>query len=297
MWTWDHEDHFHYYRGTPAILGTVAGSGQAVIATSTSSTTGSAGIFFPETGEAVLLDVEALSHGEVRESFRLDLAPHAGLVAPLGSGGLVTVPDADGRVTSVRYHSSDGTPGEAAACLDASGAITTRVGLVIGCADGALLSTLDGGSPVFEHIPYPADPAAPAAVSFANREGRPTVAATAGEAGVWLLDTRERRWSLVPTSVPVARASAADDDAGRIVALDTEGRVRVLDESGAEFAVTDPLVSDPGDPAALLEVDAQRAYVSSPADGLVHEIAYADGARIARTFDIPVGALTAEVGR
>lgn len=246
-------DHFHYYRGTPSILGTVPGSGEAVIATSTSSTTGSAGVFFPETGEAVLLDVEALSKGEVRESFRLELAPHDGLVVPLGVGGLVTVADAAGRVTGLQYRSSDGTAGDSVDCVDASGAITTRVGLVVGCADGAVL------------------------------------------------DTRARTWTLVPTSAPVIAASAADDEAGLIVAVDAEGRVRVLDEAGAEQAVTDPLIADPpADAASLgavqLSVDAQRAYVSSPADGRVYELAYADGARVARTFDTPVGAST-EVGR
>lgn len=302
MWTWDHEDHFHYYRGTPSILGTVPGSGEAVIATSTSSTTGSAGVFFPETGEAVLLDVEALSKGEVRESFRLELAPHDGLVAPLGVGGLVTVADAAGRVTGLQYRSSDGTAGDSVDCVDASGAITTHVGLAVGCADGAVLATVEGGAPVFERIPYPPDAGAPAATTFANREGRPTVAAPAGDAGIWLLDTRARTWTLVPTSAPVIAASAADDAAGLIVAVDAEGRVRVLDETGAEQAVTDPLIADPpADAASLgavqLSVDAQRAYVSSPADGRVYELAYADGARVARTFDTPVGAFTVEVGR
>jgi hypothetical protein len=299
MWTWDHVDHFHYYRGTPSILGTVPGSGRAVVSTSNSSTTGSTGVFFPETGEAVLLDVEALSQGEVRESFRLDLAPHAGLVAPLGEGGVVTVPDASGRVTAVQHRTSDGTAGETADCLDAAGAITTRVGLVIGCADGALLVTAEGGSPVFERIPYPDGAGAPAATSFANREGRPTVAGVTGKAGIWLLDTRERSWTLVPTAVPVIAASAADDEPGHVLALDAEGRLRVLDETGAELAVTDPLVADPpADAGAVqLTVDAQRAYLSSPAAGVVHEIDYADGARIARTFDTPVGAFTVEVGR
>ncbi|WP_261164200.1 ABC transporter [Microbacterium sp. Marseille-Q6965] len=302
MWTWDHVDHFHYYRGTPSVLGTVPGSGEAVIVTSNSSTTGSAGVFFPETGEAVLLDVEALARGEVRESFRLELAPHRGLVAPLGDGGVVTVPDDSGRVTAVRHHSSDGAPGETAECLDAAGAITTRVGLVIGCTDGALLVTGEGGSPLFERIPYPAGATAPAATSFANREGRPTVAGLAGDAGVWLLDTRERSWSLVPTATRLVAASTADDEAGHLVVLDTEGRLRVLDETGAELALTEPVVAgaplDAGSPrAAHLTVDAERAYVTSPTDGIVSEIAYADGARVARTFEIPVGAFAVEVGR
>ena len=59
--------------------------------------------------------------------------------------------------------------------------------------------------------------------------------------------------------------------------------------SGEQLATTDPiLASTLGDPALepglTLSVDAQRAYVNAAADGVVHEIDYADGARVARSL-------------
>ncbi len=46
VWTWDHVDHFHYYRAEPALLGTVEGDGTATVATTNSSTTGGTGVSF-----------------------------------------------------------------------------------------------------------------------------------------------------------------------------------------------------------------------------------------------------------
>ena len=46
-----------------------------------------------------------------------------------------------------------------------------------------------------------------------------------------------------------------------------------------------------------VEVDISRAYVNSPAAGVVYEIDYADDARVARTLDVPGAALMVETGR
>jgi len=291
MWTWDHVDHFHYYRGTPSVVGTVPGEGDAVVATTNLSTTGSTGLFFADSGEAVLLDTEALSKRELVERFRLELEPQAGVLAPIGSHALLA---ADG---VVQVLSAEGEPsGPAADCVDPGGTITTRVGAVIGCADGALLATVDGDEVALETIAYPAD-AAPRATSFVNREGRPTVAALAGEQGVWLLDTRERTWTLLPAPAPLVQVTAVDDDAEHVLALAADGRVLVLDGSGAQLAATEPLV-DASQPGATLIADQQRAYLSAPAEGLLVEIDFADGARIARTFETATEpAFTALTGR
>jgi hypothetical protein len=58
--------------------------------------------------------------------------------------------------------------------------------------------------------------------------------------------------------------------------------------SGEELATTGPILAstlaDPGlAPHVTLTVDAQRAYVNAAADGVVHEIDYADNARVARS--------------
>ncbi|WP_228484727.1 ABC transporter [Microbacterium cremeum] len=296
-WTWDHVDHFHYYVAEPRIVGTVRGEGPATVATTNSSTSGGTGVFFADTGEAVLLDTEALSKGELAELFRLEVEPHDGLVVPVGSFALVTEaqsPGAAGAVAgTVTVHDESGmpVPGASAECADARGTITTRVGAVIGCADGALLATVDAGAVVLERIAYPEDATAPPATAFANREGRPTVAGLAGDAGIWLLDTRERSWTLLPAPAPLVQVTAVDDAAQHVLALSADGRVLVLDgATGAVLAETAPLVAESlatGAGAPLLIADQQRAYLNAPAERRLYEIDFADAARIAREFETP----------
>jgi hypothetical protein len=282
VWTWDHVDHFHYYRAEARVLGDVAGEGVATVATSNSSTTGGTGLFFPASGEAVLLDTEALSKGEIAERFRLAVEPGPGLVVPAGSFAAVAAGD------EVMLHAADGAAmGDPVACVDPADTITTRVGAVIGCRDGALLVTVEDEQPVVERIPYPAGSAAPRATAFANREGRPTVAGVAEGAGVWLLDTRERTWTLLPTTQPVLQAVAVDDKDANVLVLTADGSVRVLDgETGAERAASVPLVAASlaaGLPVNLV-ADQQRAYLNGPAEDRLWEIDFADGARVAREF-------------
>jgi hypothetical protein len=298
VWTWDHTDHFHYYRTEPRALGRVDGRGTATISTGMLSTAGGTGVFFPTSGEAVLLDNDALSRGKIQESLRLDVGPHDGLIAPLGDGAVVSQPDGRLRVVDADGGTIGGTE-----CAEASGTITTRVGLVVGCADGAVLATLDGDEPVLEHIAYPEDAAAPA-TSFAARKGRPTVAGLGDGSGIWLLDTRERSWQWVSTTSPVVAASAVDDADTHVVAVGDDGTGQVYDAgSGRRLAITDPLLAtalaDPQlAPGVTLTVDGQRAYVNAAADGVVHEIDYADGARVARSLQTSTRPVhVAETGR
>lgn len=293
VWTWDHVDHFHYYRAEPRLLGTVKGEGPVTVATTNSSTTGGTGLTFAGSGESVLLDTEALSKGAVVERFRLD---GGGLVVPVGSFALVGLGD------EVAVRSADGEPtGQSAACVDPGGTITTRVGAVIGCDDGALLATVAADGVVIERIPYPEDTTAPRAVAFANREGRPTVAALAGDDGVWLLDTRQRAWTLLPAPTPLAAVTAVDDADGHVLALAKDGRMLVLDAAtGAQLAATEPLVAESLSSGAgpALIADQQRAYLSAPAEHRMYEIDFADGARLARTFETASApAFVAETGR
>ncbi len=300
VWTWDHVDHFHYYRAAPSLLGAVKGEGAASVATTNSSTTGGTGVSFAGSGDAVLLDTEALSKGEVRELFRLEREPHDGLVVPVGSFALVTEPQ-DGGATDVVGHSSDGAEiGLREPCVDAAGTITTRVGAVIGCADGALLAHVDAGELVVERILYPAGTTG-AVTSFDNREGRPTVAGLAGSTDIRLLDTRARTWTLLTAPTPLVHVTAVDDADGHLLALAADGRILVLDgATGALLAETAPLVaaSLAAGTAPTLIADQQRAYLSAPAEHLLYEIDYADGARIARSFETDVEpAFVAETGR
>ena len=302
-WTWDHVDHFHYYLAAPVMLGQVPGRGPAPVATTSSSTTGSTGIFFAGSGEAVLLDTAAMSKGELVERFRLETAPHDGMAVPIGSYALVTQPQG-GVAASVSVVDEDGMPqpGAGADCTDARGTVTTRVGAVIGCADGALLATLVDGEVELERIPYPEGTTAPPATAFAGRDGRPTVAGPAGDQGIWLLDTRARTWTLLAVDRPIVQATAVDDEAQHVLALGADGRVLVIDgTTGALLAQTEPLVAeslatDAGSPT--LVADQPRAYLNGPAERAVYEIDFADAARISRTFETPTSpALLVVTGR
>ncbi len=292
-WTWIHGDHDHYYRGEPRLIGTLPGGGVATVASGLLSTAGSTGVFFAESGHAVLLDNASLADGEVVERFRVPTGADAGLVAPLDDGALVTIGD------ELVFHDATGVAsGWTTVCDEASGAMTTNVGLVVGCADGAVLATWDDDAPVFERIPYPGDAEAEPATAFDGRTGRPTVAGAAGTTGFWLLDTRALAWRYVATDVALARVAAIDDADGHVVALDVDGRMRVyLAGSGEEAAATEPLVSEV-DSSVSLSVDERRAYVNDAEGDTVIEIDFADGARIARTLETPTSPeFVTEVGR
>ncbi|MCZ0709162.1 ABC transporter [Microbacterium paraoxydans] len=301
VWTWDHVDHFHYYRAEPALLGTVEGDGTATVATTNSSTTGGTGISFSGSGDAVLLDTEALSKGEIRELFRIERTPHEGLVVPVGSFALVTEDDGEAGGSVVGHTAHGERTGLRESCVAPSGTITTRVGAVIGCADGALLAQVEDGAVVVDRIPYPEDAPAGAVTSFHNREGRPTVAGLAGPTDIRILDTRARAWTLLTAPAPLVQVTAVGDEDDTLLALAEDGRVLVLSAlDGAVRAETAPLVAESvaGGATPVLIADQHRAYLSGPAEHRLFEIDYADGARVARTFDTTdAPAFVAETGR
>ena len=313
-WTVPHGDHFHYYLATPRVVGTVEGTVSSGIPAVVASGTSRTALFFGETGTGIVLDGDALGSGSIEEIARIESAPHNGALVPVGELLLGTVADEAGISLAVQVYNGDGTAvaGEAsrADCAEFSGTITTNVGVVFGCADGVLLATEaeagEGSAAItFERIPYP-DGTAPAdrATAFDSRIGRPSVAAAAGTAGAWLLNTRERTLTLVPTDTPLLLASAVSDTAGMIVAVALDGRVLVIDPAtGLTVSATEPLLAASLADSELragvtLQVDASRAYVNAAAENLVYEIDFADGARIARSLPAPTTPVHfAEIGR
>lgn len=327
-WTWDHGDHFHYYRGTPRLVGSVPGSGPARVVGGPLATAGGTGVFFPGSGEAVLLDNAALAAGTPDELFRVSGTPHAGLLAPLGAGAIITEADDSGRITQLRALAADGTPSETTApCPDASSALTTRSGTVFACADGAVLGTVDADEQaVLERIPLSETSGAEAGAEagagadagaagfgtapteLAGRKGRPTVAGISAASGsgaspgFWRLDTRARSWHWTPSAVPLLHAIAVDDAEDHVVVLDAAGSVRVF-RGDTEIGATDPLLSaaelaPEARDRITLSVDAQRAYLGAADSGVVAEIDFADGARIARELRPAVAPVhLAETGR
>lgn len=291
VWTVDHQDHSHYYRAEPRTVGTVAGRGSAVVRPGSARTV----VAFPEQGRAVVLDTAALGRGEIAVTD--ELAGARGEVAAIGEV-LLVADAATGILTAV---APDGQEVARTDCVEPRGAATTRVGVVVGCAHGAVLATQPPRRPAqtaLESVPYPAGLEGLRAGEFRGRKGRPAVAAVAGDRGAWVLDTRARSWTLLESPVPLVQASAAADADGHVVGVAADGTVVVLTPDGGR-AVTVPLLATSlaaGAPGVELTVDAHRAYVNAPADGAVHEIDYADAARVARTFPSDA-AFLAETGR
>lgn len=308
VWTVDHEDHVHYYRADPAVVGEIEGRGTPTI----ESHDGYSALLFADSGDLALVSHRALGRGEIDTEW-VQLAPgDGGFAVPFG--GQLIVSQSTGSETQIRAISMSGKPqGDSlAACPSPQGAVVTRVGLVASCADGAVLVTEVDDALTAQHVPYPAGVAAPAGV-LDGRAGRQSVAGVAGAAatdsarteealtpapltsarravGAWRFDARDRAWVFLPSDTPLVRVSAVADDLQLSVAIDDAGRVRVLDEAGVLVGQSEPLVAESLADEAIrdevrLVVDAQRAYVFGPAEGTVFEIDYRDGARVARTFE------------
>ncbi|MDD7944479.1 hypothetical protein PUW79_07540 [Microbacterium sp. NE2HP2] len=298
VWTWNHVDHFHYYEAPSRILGELEGSGTPRTVTSDLGV----GVYFDDGdrgGEAVLLDFDALKKGDIVERFRLDLDAPGSLVAPIPGGALI----ADAGSGEIRRVDASGSELDTAPCVDPAGSIATNVGVVIGCADGAVLAVSDAAGTALESIPYPAGGPS-RALSFANREGRPTVAGRTESSAFWLLDTRERSWTAHDAGQPIVRVTAVDDADETVVALAADGSVIVISgATGEQLSRTEPLVAasvaDPALAAGVdLVADQRRTYLNGPAERTLFELDPADGGRVARSFATEhAPALFTETGR
>lgn len=281
-WLVDHGDHVHYYRAPIRAAGTHE-SGDVIAAASDSTVAA----LSSADGGATLLDRAALDNGEVGEiGWRAD-----GPAIPLGERVLVADP-ATGAVT-VRTREGAVESTLDAPCAEARGTAVTRRGAVFGCADGALVVTADGGAFAADKIAYPAPvPPAERAVAFTHRPNSATLAAEAGDRGVWVLDIRQKTWSFVPTGAVVAANTPGEGAA--LLTLAPDGVLRAYDVENGTEVKSAPLVT-PG-AAATIAIDTSRAYVNDPVARKVFEIDHAD-LRVARTFDLDISpGLLAETG-
>lgn len=297
-WTVPHGDHKHYYSAPPAVVGTITGENPGAVVTNGGSTA----VFFGD-GTVTAVDHADLAEGTIAPT-SFTVGAHRGAAVPFEGSYLVSRSDPGAELASgVGLYGADGKelPLPGADCAEPEGHAVTRTGVVFGCADGALLVTSDAGRITAAHLPYPAAgvPAdAGRAHSFDARPGSTEVAAVAGTAGAWHLDTATGTWRLLATDEPLAAAAAAGDGA-RVLALGNSGSMlSLLVADGALEASTAPLTGPSADtPAPALEINPERAYVLNEA-GAVLEIDYADGLRTARELDTDVSArLLVETGR
>lgn len=282
-WVVDHGDHVHYYRAEPRRPGTLDGA----VRSAHSDTVLAAAVL--DDGTTTLADRPALDEGAVRPGPAVE-----GTAFPFGGHLLVATPDSD----RIEVRTRDNAPVHTLTppCPDPGGQAQTRRGAVISCADGALL--VDEEDDVFtaEKIPYPAGTSGSAA-EFFHRGGSDVLVATR-DSRVLVLDLGERAWRSIRTG-PVTAATTAGAGTA-ILVLSPDGVLRAYDPvSGAETA-HNRVLAQPVDPAAppVLQVDTDRAYLNDPAGRQIHEIDYADGLRIARSFPLDIRPdLMVETGR
>ncbi|MFC4127045.1 zinc ABC transporter permease AztB [Nocardia rhizosphaerae] len=282
-WTVDHGDHKHYYAAPIRTIGTVDADAHAVAAHSDPAL---AAVVL-DSGQTLVFDRTALDQGSVPRARRVD-----GIAVPYGER-LVVADDA-GRVEVRPRDDSAGQP-LPAPCPQPRGQAVTRRGLVFGCADGALVVTRRDGEFAAEKIAYPA-PGADRATAFTHRPGSPTLTALAGRDGVWTLDIRKRTWSRLAIADPVAVNTAGESSA--VLVLTGDGVLHGLGpETGAAQARLELLPRDAAG-AATIQVDPARAYVNDTSGRMIHEIAYNDNLRAARTFAVDIApAHLVETGR
>ncbi|MEV0618961.1 hypothetical protein AB0I81_36975 [Nonomuraea sp. NPDC050404] len=286
-WTVDHGDHVHYYKAATRDLGTVAGKPPYQV-------TGDAAVtaVWSGDGTVTLFDRARMDKGELAETGRLT---GADAVVPYGERLLVATAGA----VQVKARTGEAA-GEAGACEEAEGTAVTRRGVVFGCADGALLVTGKDGEFEGVKIRYPDGTAAgERAKEFVQRPGSPTLAAKAGDTGIWVLDVTGRKWRLLKTGPVVAVCATGEDTP--VLSLTEDGVLHAHDpRTGKETAttklLTDPPTASPTQddpqpgsgqkavPSPVIQADTSRAYVNDPAGQAVHEIDYNDDLRRARTL-------------
>ncbi|MEV6062660.1 zinc ABC transporter permease AztB [Nocardia asteroides] len=313
-WTVDHGDHRHYYSAPiRAIGGESAGlstgadgrstdsegssgaAGEAPGSVGSSEAKGSPGsgerggawvsahsdavltVAVSEAGESSVFDRAELSAGTITPPRRIEgiAVPYAERLVVVDRAGQVTTRERDGSAAQT----------QPVTCADPRGQAVTRRGVVFGCADGALVVAQRDGAFVTEKIPYPAPPA-DRATAFTHRPGSTTLTALAGRHGVWTLDIRAKTWTLTPVADAVAVNTAGEG--APLLVLTRDGVLRGLDPvTGAETTRL-ALLTGPVDDNATIHVDPDRAYVNDARARTVHEIAYNDNLRVARTFPLDI---------
>lgn len=285
-WTFDHGEHYHYFATDPGEVGTLD-----VPAASVSASNVAAAVEAMD-GGVQLLNREKLGDRVIEPPPGLNIAADVAAAVPYGSR-LVTVTDA-GRVQVVGDAGATDLAGE---CSKPSWALPTRRAVVFGCETGAVRVTGGDGDLTVTAMPFPSGAPAQRPERMDHRDRADVFAGLSGGA-VWVLDSRQRKWTVIPVADAVATNTAGD---GTVLVLHRDGTLGAFDVNTRAETARVPLF--PGDiptegPQPVLEIDSDRAYVNNAAAREVYEIDYADGLRIARTLRTQaVPGLMVEAGR
>ncbi|MFJ8601440.1 hypothetical protein ACIREM_22530 [Streptomyces shenzhenensis] len=296
-WMVDHGDHVHYYSAAIRDVGELPVGREAQVRSDVVVTA-----VTDEDGQTVLYDRSKLEKGKIA-SPRTLAGTYTSAVVPYEEHLLAFVDEGRTAKLVVLDRKGERVASPDAECEEPRGDAVTRRGVVLGCADGALLVREQGGAFTAEKISYAEDvPAAERATDFRQRPGSDTLTAPAGHDAVWVLNVTERTWTRVETG-PVVAANTAGEGSPLLV-LEADGSLHGYDiVTGRQLARTTSLltgevrVGTAGN-APVVEVDRSRAYINDPDGKKVFEIDYNDDLRVARSFDLDIEpVLMAETGR
>ena len=131
-----------------------------------------------------------------------------------------------------------------------------------------------------------------------HHRDRADVFAGLADGHVWVLDSRQRSWVLIPAPEAVATNTAGDRTVLVLYRDGTLGSFDVNTRSETARVQIYPGVVPTQGPQPIVDIDSDRAYVNNGDDHEVYEIDYADGLRVARTFNTEVApGLMVESGR
>ena len=285
-WTFDHGDHYHYFATEPAVVGTLD------VPVASVSTSNSVIAVEGTNGAVQLLDRERLGAKEVEPPPGLEVGDDVTAVVPYGKR-LITVTDAG----LVRVVDDAGSTDLVGTCPTPSWSVPTRRAVVFGCATGAIRVTGGDGDLTVTAMPFPADAPAQRPLRMDHRD-RADVFAGVSEGTVWVLDSRQRKWTVIPVADALSANTSGD---GMVLVLHRDGTLSGIDVNTRTQTARVPLFPGgvPADgPQPVIEIDSDRAYVNDAAARQVYEIDYADGLRLARTLRTEVSpGLMVEAGR
>ena len=284
-WTFDHGDHYHYFATEPALVGTLdipvfsAAASNSLVAVESAE------------GAVAVLDYEKLGERTV-EPAGLSLGEDVTAAVPYGSR-VVTV-TGTGRMQVLDDTGVNDLVGE---CVNPTWSKASRRAVVFGCEAGAVRVTGGEGALTVTAMPFPPDAPAQRPQQMDHRD-RADVFAGLSPGTVWVLDSRQRRWTTIAVPDAVAANTAGD---GSVLVLHRDGSLSSFAVNERTETARVPLfpggVPDQG-PQPVIDIDSDRAYVNNAGRREVYEIDYADGIRIARTLrtDVAPG-LMVEAGR
>jgi hypothetical protein len=298
VWSEPHGDHFHHYSSPAALLGAVDGPNPSHLVSHDRVTAH----YFDGTGEAVLIDEDSLTDGEIVELGRVVTGePHHGFAVPAAGHYVVTVPteDMEQLPNAIGVSEAEGAIIETYDCPLAHGESGLPGGAAAACGDGVLVVSSDAGTWTGTHLSYPEvadeDPygygAARAWTLFPSAD-HDLLAAPYGARHLLTVDPVALTLTAFDVALDVATLGVGVHQSGALVVLTLDGEVFLVDpEDGSVLssveAVTPFEEGDPNEPYRLLVVSGDRAYVSDPATDSVVEVSLGDVVAVERTIDLP----------